>query len=271
MTRKLNFTLLGTGSSGGVPRIGNVWGACDPNEPKNRRTRCAAMIEVFASDDHADEPTRLLIDTAPDMREQLLAARVARVDGVLFTHDHADQTGGIDDLRVLAIAQRERIKVHMDQATAKTLKARAAYCFEGIGDYPSILDMQDFLSPLHTRTINGPGGEVTVLPVQQVHGRIGSLGFRIGKLAYCNDLNALPAESLTALQGIEIFIVDALRYTTHPSHSNVDQAIAWANEIGAQRTILTNMHIDLDYQTLQRELPSGVEPGYDGQIIKTTA
>ena len=265
---QLKFTLLGTGSSGGVPRIGNDWGACDPGEPKNRRSRCAAMAELADLSNPESEPTRILIDTAPDMREQLLAANVGRVDGVLYTHDHADQTGGIDDLRVLAISQRERIKVYMDEATAETLMMRAAYCFQGSGDYPPILDKRESITPFEPLEINGPGGLLSVLPVAQEHGRIGSLGFRIGSLAYCNDLNALPQESLEALKGVEVLIIDALRYSPHPSHLNVSEAIILAGEIGARRTILTNMHIDLDFRTLCAELPDGIEPGYDGLSVE---
>lgn len=266
MSARLRFVLLGTGSSGGVPRIGNDWGACDPHEPKNRRLRCAAMVERWH--ESITEPTRILIDTSPDMREQLLAAKVGRIDGVVYTHDHADQTGGIDDLRVLAINQRARIPVHMDEATSRTLMVRAAYCFSGIGDYPAILDMQPYLQARVQRLITGPGGALELLPIAQVHGRIGSLGFRIGKLAYCNDLNALPEESLAALRGVDVFIVDALRYEPHPSHATVSEAIAWAKEIGAKRTVLTNMHVDLDYQTLRKTLPAGIEPGFDGQMIE---
>ena len=266
MTAHLKFTLLGTGSSGGVPRIGNDWGACDPDEPRNRRSRCCAMVERFTEVDA--EPTRVLIDTSPDIRSQLLAQNVGRIDGVIYTHEHADQVGGIDELRVLAIRQRARIPIHMEPRTAAALKMRAGYCFEGVGGYPSILDEQPYMEPLKELVINGPGGEIAFLPIEQEHGFITSLGFRIGGLAYCNDLNAFPQESLAALDGVEVFIVDALRYTAHPSHANLDQALAWAQEIGARRTILTNMHVDLDYQTLCRELPEGVEPGFDGLALE---
>lgn len=266
MTARLKFTLLGTGSSGGVPRIGNDWGACDPNEPRNRRSRCCAMVERFEAT--ATEPTRVLIDTSPDIRNQLLAQNVGRIDGVIYTHEHADQVGGIDELRVLAIRQRARIPVHMNARTAAALKMRAGYCFEGVGGYPSILDEQPHMTPLTERLVSGPGGEIGFLPIEQEHGLIISLGFRVGKLAYCNDLNAFPEKSLEALAGVEVFIVDALRYTTHPSHANLDQALTWAKEIGARRTILTNMHVDLDYQTLRKELPEGVEPGFDGLSVE---
>ncbi|MEO9969008.1 MAG: MBL fold metallo-hydrolase [Hyphomonadaceae bacterium] len=266
MSRRLVFTLLGTGSSGGVPRIGNDWGVCDPSEPRNRRGRCSALAELYAAPD--SEPTRVLIDTAPDMREQLLREEIGRLDAVVFTHDHADQTGGIDDLRVLALRQRQRMPVHMDEPTASTLIRRVAYCFEGSGAYPSILDLQPWLEPLTVREIDGPAGELAILPIEQTHGNISSLGFRMGGLAYCNDLNAFPEESLNALEDLEVLIIDALRYTEHPSHANVEQAIAWVDALKPKRTVLTNMHIDLDYRTLERSLPTGVSPGYDGMRLE---
>ncbi len=266
MTHRLKCTLLGTGSSGGVPRIGNEWGACDPNEPRNRRTRCSALIELFSG--AAGAPTRVLIDTSPDMRAQLLTADVGRIDAVVYTHHHADQVGGIDDLRVLAIRQRARIPVYFDEVTAGLLKERAAYCFEGTGGYPSILDPQPFIVPGQAFHISGPAGTIPFMPLAQTHGLIASLGFRIGSLAYCNDVNILPQTTLQALKGVEVFIVDALRYTPHPSHATVDEAIAWSRDIGAGRTILTNMHVDLDYQTLKTSLPETVEPGYDGLSVE---
>jgi len=264
MNRLLRFTLLGTGSSGGVPRIGNDWGACDPEEPRNRRGRCSALAELITDTD--EEPTRVLIDTAPDMREQLLREDVGRIDAVVYTHDHADQ--GIDDLRVLALRQRARVPVHMDKLTASTLMRRAAYCFEGAGAYPSILELQPWLVPFTARQISGPSGTLELLPITQEHGDIRSLGFRIGGLAYCNDLHAFPRESLNALEGLDVFIIDALRYTEHPSHASLEQAIAWAEALKPTRTILTNMHIDLDYRTLERELPEGIRPGHDGMKIE---
>lgn len=265
--RTIRFTLLGTGSSGGVPRIGNDWGVCDPTEPRNRRSRCGAMVELLP-ENAADEPTRILIDTSADLREQMLKAEIGRIDGVLFTHDHADQTGGIDDLRVFAIRQRTRIPVYMDAATAETLTARVRYCFKGAHGYPSILKLQPLLKPGTPISVSGASGVMDILPLQQVHGNIGSLGFRIGGLAYCNDLSALSDNALAALEGIDTFIVDALRYAPHPSHATVDQALAWARTLRARRTILTNMHVDLDYQTLRRELPADVEPAYDGMQVE---
>ena len=266
MSDTLRFTLLGTGSSGGVPRIGNDWGSCDPNEPRNRRSRCSALAELIC--EQGNEPTRVLIDTAPDMREQLLRENIGRLDAVIFTHDHADQTGGIDDLRMLALRQRAKVPVYMDEPTSQTLMRRAAYCFEGAGAYPPILDVQPWLEPLTERKITGPAGELSILPVEQHHGDIRSLGFRIGGLAYCNDLHGLPEDSLTALQGLDVLILDALRHAEHPSHLSLDEALALAVALAPRQTVLTNMHTDMDYRTLERELPRGVVPGYDGMRIK---
>lgn len=265
MSRTLKFTLLGTGSSGGVPRIGNDWGACDPSEPRNLRSRCSAMVEVFSTD--SPEPTRLLIDTAPDMREQLLRQGVDRLDAVVFSHEHADQVGGLDDLRPIVQRHRRRMPVHMDARTAAALTTRFAYCFEGSHGYPAILDPQALIKPLHEFSIDGPGGPVRVLPLEQMHGAITSLGFRIGGLAYCNDVHDLPAVTLAKLEWLDVLVVDALRYTPHPSHANVETALGWIRRLAPQRAVLTNMHVDLDYATLERDLPESVEPGYDGLVL----
>lgn len=266
MSRTLRFTLLGTGSSGGVPRIGNDWGACDPSEPKNRRSRCSALAELI---DEADkEATRVLIDTSPDIREQLLREDIDRVDGIVFTHEHADQVGGLDDVRVLALRQRARIPVYLDEPTNAALTKRFEYCFEGVGGYPPILDRQPLITAYEPFVISGSSGPLNFLPLDQEHGYIRSLGFRIGGLAYCNDLNRLPERSLELLGELDVLVIDALRYTEHPSHANLDQALAWSNELKPKRTILTNMHIDLDYETLRRTLPESVAPGYDGLRIE---
>ena len=263
--RQLKLTLFGTGSSGGVPRIGNIWGVCDPEEPRNYRTRCGAMFELI--DEDMSDATRVLIDTSADLRVQLLAAKVSRVDAVFFTHDHADQTGGIDDIRALAYLQRRRIPAHMDKETAATLTVRAKYCFAGELGYPPIMDLAPYLKPFERREIVGVSGLLEFLPIRQSHGAISSLGFRVGPIAYCNDVSDLSAEALEALRGVDIFVVDALRPEPHPSHAHLDRALAWAREIAATKTVLTNLHIDMDYQTLRRELPEGVEPGYDGMIL----
>lgn len=263
MTRRLKFTLLGTGSSGGVPRVGGDWGACDPSEPKNRRRRCSALVEAWETD-APDEKTVALIDTSPDIREQMLDAEVTRVDAIVFTHDHADQTHGIDDVRALAIRNRARIKTYMDDATAGTLLEKFKYAFEGAKAYPPIYDVQPKIAAFREFSIAGPGGALDWLPVDQEHGYIRSLGFRIGNIAYCNDLNDLPEASKAHLEGLDWLVIDALRYTPHPSHAHLDQTLAWIEELQPKRAVLTNLHVDLDFATLQRDLPESVEPGFDG-------
>lgn len=264
--QRLRFTLLGTGSSGGVPRVGGDWGACDPTEPRNYRTRCSALCDIWSASEA--QMTRVLIDTSPDMRTQLLSQKVQHLDALVYTHDHADQTHGIDDLRALVIRHRKQVPVYLDAATQKTLVPKFQYCFEGAGGYPPILDLQPPIKAYHPFSIPGPGGELTLLPLTQVHGRINSLGFRIGPLAYCNDLNELPRETQEHLMGLDVLVIDALRYSEHPSHANLEQALAWIDQLKPNRSILTNLHIDMDYQTLLAELPEGVEPGYDGWSVE---
>ena len=254
-------TILGCGSSGGVPRIGNHWGDCDPNEPRNRRTRCSLLVERGK--------TAVLVDTSPDMRQQLLRTQVDWLDGVVMTHDHADQTHGLDDLRGFLINRRKRVDVYMDTATEMTLMSRFGYCFatpEG-SQYPPIATAHA-LKPLHSLAINGDGGPVEILPFLQYHGDVHSLGFRFGSLAYSSDVVGLPEESFAAIEGVKIWILDALRYRPHPTHAHLDLALEWIARVKPERAVLTNLHIDMDYQTLRKRLPAGVEPAHDGLEIK---
>lgn len=270
MNANMRFTLLGTGSSGGVPRIGNDWGRCDPKEPRNRRRRCSFLVQRWHGPPGAvSNATTVLIDTAPDFREQALSCGLKHVDGVLFSHDHADQSHGIDDLRVLVLSNHRQVPVWMDRATRTSLRTRFGYCFQGGQGYPPILDDRAELLPGQTVQIDGPGGVIEAMPLAQEHGPIGSMGFRFGKVAYSNDVSALPAESLAALQGLDVWIVDALRYAPHPSHAHLEQTLAWIEALAPKRAILTNLHVDMDYQTLKRALPAGVEPGYDGMEIES--
>lgn len=261
--REIKFTLLGTGSSGGVPRVGGDWGACDPSEPKNRRTRCSAMIDLW-SKAVPEEQTSILIDTSPDMREQLLSASVKRLDAVVFTHDHADQTHGIDDIRALAIRNRSQVDAFMDVPTSETLVTKFNYAFQGANGYPPVYKLQPYLTAYEAFTVEGRGGAIDLLPLDQEHGYIRSLGYRFGDIAYCNDLNDIPERTLSLLEGLDLLVIDALRYTPHPSHANLEQALEWIAQLKPKKAVLTNLHIDLDYATLIRELPKGVEPGYDG-------
>lgn len=257
-------TILGCGSSGGVPRIGANWGACDPSNPKNRRWRCSMLVERIGKPRH----TTVLIDSSPDVREQLLSVRCAALDGVLYTHDHADHTHGIDDLRMVSYAMKKRIDIWADDATRKSLTDRFGYCFEKPpgSTYPPILNAH----PIDASAVrvSGPSGAIEALPIPQVHGDIGTLGFRIGSLAYSPDLSDIPDASVPMLQDLDVWIVDALRFTAHPSHFSVKQALAWIERLKPKRAILTHMTTDLDYEALKRELPEGVEPAYDGMVIE---
>jgi phosphoribosyl 1,2-cyclic phosphate phosphodiesterase len=260
----LTFTILGCGSSGGVPRPGTGWGACDPANPKNRRRRCSLLVERRGD----AGVTRVLIDTGPDLRDQLIDANVDWLDAVLYSHEHADHTHGIDDLRGLYLHARRRVNVYADDPTSRMLMTRFAYCFvqpPGSG-YPPILTMHS-LAAGRALTIDGKGGPITALPFCQDHGDITALGFRFGDVAYSADLHDLPEDSIEALSGVETWIVDALRYTHHPSHFSVSDALAWIERIKPKRAILTNMHTDLDYEALRAKLPAGVEPAYDGMRI----
>lgn len=258
------FTILGCGSSGGVPRVGQGWGACDPDNPKNRRRRCSLLVERNGTEGR----TTVLIDTSPDLREQLLGANVAAIDAVLYSHDHADHTHGIDDLRPLALVQRKRIDVYADEPTSKLLRERFGYCFEtpAGSDYPPILQEHRMREGREV-TVSGKGGEIAALPFPMQHGSTQALGFRIGAVAYSCDVNGLPAASLQALEGLDLWIVDALRYRPHPSHFSVDETLGWIRRVKPKRAILTNMHTDLDYSELRSKLPDGVEPAYDGMKI----
>lgn len=258
------ITILGCGSSGGVPRIGMNWGACDPHNPKNRRLRCSALVERRGRGGQS----AVLIDTSPDLREQILATRLTALDAVLYTHDHADHTHGIDDLRMVAFAMKRRVDVYFDAATGQSLTGRFTYCFntpEGSA-YPPILvpHVIDGSAPV---AIDGPGGVIEALPIPQLHGDIETLGYRISNMAYCPDVSAIPERSLRLLEGLDLWIVDALRHTPHPSHFSVKQALEYVERLKPRRTVLTHMTSELDYETLKRTLPEGVEPAYDGMML----
>src|SRR5262245_24501232 len=261
----LTFTILGCGSSGGVPRPALGWGACDPSNPKNRRRRTSLLVERRNS----AGTTRVLVDTPPDLREQLLDANVDGLDGVLFTHEHADHTHGIDDLRSLAIHRRRRVDVYLEEQTAEVVKSRFGYCFATPpgSEYPPILT-EHRIEPGRAIEIAGAGGTIPVLPFTQAHGDIESLGFRFGRLAYSCDLKSLPPDSVAALAGIDVWIVDALRDALHPSHFSLSEALDWIGRIKPRRAVLTNLHSDLDYVALQARLPAHVEPAYDGMRIE---
>ena len=264
--QRIVATILGCGSSGGVPRIGNVWGDCDPSEPRNRRLRCSLLLEGFT--EGSDEPTRILIDTGCDLREQMLAARVDRVDAVLYTHAHADHIHGIDDLRVLALHNRRRVDVYFDAETGARLRQAFGYCFEtpGGSDYPPILNAHEIVAG-QVLDLDGPGGAISVTAFEQTHGNITSLGFRIADFAYSCDLSGFPDASLAAISGLDLWVIDALRPTPHPSHLSLPETLDWIARFAPKQAVLTNMHIDLDYARTEAETPDNVTPAFDGMQI----
>jgi phosphoribosyl 1,2-cyclic phosphate phosphodiesterase len=266
MSDALEFVILGSGSSGGVPRADGNWGACDPADPRNRRSRCSLLVRRPSPMGRAHETT-VVVDTSPDLRLQMVAAEVRRIDAVLLTHDHADQTHGIDDLRAFYLHERRRTPCVMDLHTREAMLKRFGYIFEGASGYPAIcdmLDLPDFASPW---VIEGPSGAIPVTAFDQDHGDIRSVGYRFGDLAYSSDVVGLPESAFEVLAGVKVWIVDALRYTPHPTHATVDQALDWIARVAPERAILTNLHVDLDYNELAARLPRGVEPAYDGLTL----
>ncbi len=263
MTRKV-VTILGCGPSPGVPRIGNDWGKCDPTEPRNRRSRCSLLLQQVAD----SGTTTVLIDTSPDMREQLLAAGVNHIDAVLYTHAHADHLHGIDDLRAFWMQTRRRVEVYADTPTAARILEGFRYCFETPpgGTYPPTLRM-NHIEPYRPIVIDGAGGPMEILPYQQTHGGIGTLGFRFGGLAYSCDVSALDDAAQAVIEGVDVWIVDALRHEPHPSHFSVPETLSWIARLGVRRAILTHMDYSLDYDALSAELPDNVEPAYDGMVV----
>lgn len=263
---RFRFTILGCGSSGGVPRLGGDWGDCDPANPKNRRRRCSLLVERIAP----TGTTRVLIDTSPDMREQLLDAGVGTLDAVVYTHSHADHVHGIDDLRQIVFNLRARLPVWADLPTQKDLLARFDYAFvqpEG-SLYPPILDLHTIDGPV---TVSGAGGAITFAPFPVDHGSMPALGFRIAGLAYLPDAVGIPEPSWTLLQGLDVWIVDALRRKPHPTHAHLAMTLDWIARAAPARAILTNMHVDLDHATLEAEMPAHIAPAHDGMVIELPA
>ncbi|SHJ19091.1 MBL fold metallo-hydrolase [Wenxinia saemankumensis] len=265
MARRI-FTILGCGSSGGVPRLGGHWGACDPANPRNRRRRCSLLVEQVGP----GGTTSVLIDTSPDLRDQLLDTGTGRLDGVLWTHAHADHVHGIDDLRMIVFNMKARLPTWADAATSAALRERFSYAFlqpEG-SMYPPILDLATIDGPV---TVDGAGGEITFAPFTVNHGAIDALGFRIGDLAYLPDVATIPEAAWPALGGLDVWIVDALRREPHPTHSHLARTLDWIDRVRPARAVLTNMHIDLDYARLADETPAHVEPAFDGMRIELDA
>jgi phosphoribosyl 1,2-cyclic phosphate phosphodiesterase len=259
---ELRFTILGCGSSGGVPRLGGHWGDCDPAEPKNSRRRCSLLVQRVSEDGE----TAVLIDASPDLRAQLLDAGIGRLDAVVFTHAHADHVHGLDDLRMIVFNMRRRLPVWADGPTSDALLYRFGYAFvqpEGSA-YPPILDLHTIEGDV---TIEGAGGPVTFRPFEVRHGNIDALGFRIGDLAYLPDVSDIPPAAWPVLEGLDCWILDALRRTPHPSHAHLERSLDWIARARPRRAVLTNMHIDLDYRTVLAETPEHVVPAHDGMAI----
>ncbi len=262
---RLRFTILGCGSSPGVPRIGNDWGNCDPQNPKNRRRRAAMLVEQFGP----DGKTTIVIDTGPDFRDQMLSAGIGETDAVIYTHPHADHIHGVDDLRSFVINQRKRVQIWADAATSVRLHEGFGYCFETPpgSSYPPILEENRIVAG-EPFEISGEGGSISILPFEQDHGAIHSLGFRFGDVAYCSDVSALDERALPHLKDLDVWVVDALQYRTHPSHFSLEQTLEWIDKLQPKRAILTHMHTPLDYDTVMAETPDHVEPAYDGLVFE---
>ncbi|MEM8749315.1 MAG: MBL fold metallo-hydrolase [Pseudomonadota bacterium] len=258
---QMKFTILGCGSSPGVPRIGRDWGNCDPTNPRNRRRRASLLVERLGTEDN----TVIVVDTGPDFREQMIDADISAADGVIYTHGHADHIHGIDDLRSFVINRRERVNIWADEVTSGRLHEAFGYCFETPpgSNYPPIL-VENRIVPGESFTIDGAGGPVGIMPFEHTHGNIDSLGFRFGNLAYCSDVSALDERALPHLHDLDVLIIDALQYREHVSHFNLSQTLDWIEKLKPKRAILTHMHTPLDYETVMRETPAHVEPAYDG-------
>ena len=252
----MRVTILGCGSSTGVPLIGPEWGACRPDEPRNRRRRSSIFIEA--------KGVKLLIDTGPDLREQCLDAGINSVDAILYTHAHADHLHGLDEVRSLNYHRNGPIDAYGNADTLAQIKERFGYVFSpktGTWWYkPQLVE----------QVIDGPFrvGDVEITPFDQIHGRITTLGFRIGGFAYSTDCNAFPPESERHLEDLDVWVVDCIRDRPHPSHADFATTMGWLDRFRPRRAILTHMSHELDYGALAARLPENAEPAYDGMVIE---
>lgn len=256
------FTILGCSSSPGVPRITGEWGDCDPDNPKNRRTRAALLVEQISDD---GGKTTVVIDTGPDFREQMIRSEIDWIDAVVYTHAHADHVHGMDDIRGYFHRARKPIPIYADATTMERLEDGFGYCLKTPpgSEYPPIVSANLIETPDTEFTIAGAGGKITFMPLLQQHGSIHSLGFRIGNFAYCSDVSAFPDETADKLQNLDVLVIDALQYRPHPSHFSVDEALDWIERLKPERAVLTHMHIPLDYDRVMAETPDHVEPAFD--------
>ena len=262
MSDRLEARILGCGSSGGVPRLGNLWGDCDPADPRNTRTRCSLLLTRHGP----GGVTRVLVDTSPDLRAQMLDAQVGELDGVVWTHAHADHVHGIDDLRMIAFNMRSRLQCWADAPTTEALMLRFGYAFETPAGsaYPPICDLHPIDGDV---VVTGAGGEIRLAPFDLVHGNITALGLRCCGLAYLPDVNEIPEAAWRHLQGLDCLIVDALRRSPHPSHAHLALTLDWIERAAPGRAVLTNMHYDLDHAIVAAETPDYVTPAHDGMTL----
>ncbi len=262
MSDVMRFTILGCGSSPGVPRITGDWGNCDPDNPKNRRLRSSMLVERIAE---TGDKTVVVVDTGPDFREQMVRAEVKRIDAVVYTHAHADHIHGIDDLRGYWHEHKKLIDVYVDAFTAQRLHESFGYCFQTpLGSYYPPILREHRIVHHQPFEIVGDGGAITFEPLPQQHGSIISLGFRIGGIAYCSDVSDFPVSSIERLSELDVLVIDALQYRPHPTHISLEESLGWIKRFTPHRAILTHMHTPLDYETVLVETPKDVEPGFDG-------
>ena len=258
---ELRFTILGCGSSGGVPRLGGHWGNCDPNNVKNFRKRCSLLIQSFEN----NGVTNVLIDTTPDMRQQLLDAKIGKLDAVIYTHEHADHLHGLDDLRMIVINMQKRLPVFASKQTKNSILERFGYAFKTPkgSPYPPILDMNDLTETLE---IQGAGGPIKFTSFDVDHGNILVSAIKVNDVLYTPDISTVRNDN--ELRDLDYWILDSLRYKPHPSHVNLEQALGLIDRYKPRKAILTNLHVDLDYTTLLNETPDNVVPAHDGLQIK---
>ncbi|QYM73258.1 MBL fold metallo-hydrolase [Pseudochrobactrum sp. Wa41.01b-1] len=266
------FTVLGCGSSPGVPRPNGDWGKCNPDNPKNRRRRASLLVERVSP--HGT--TRVVIDTGPDFRAQIidgLAGKTDRhIDAAIYTHPHADHIHGIDDLRSFVLDSKSLMPIYANRLTLNRLYEAFGYCFATPfgSSYPPILKANE-IGNTESFTINGAGGPIRFKPMPMVHGDITSLGFRIENVAYCSDVNEFPPETAASLENLDVLLIDALQYRPHPSHFSLDEALEWISRLKPHRAILTHMHVPLDYDEVRALVPENVEPAYDGMVFEVPA
>ena len=252
----IKITILGCGSSGGVPLIGNIWGPCNPKNPKNIRRRVSILVNI--------DKKIFLVDTGPDLRMQMLDANIKNIDAVLYTHSHADHANGIDDLRAFCWKRKDNspLPIYGDKHTMNQLKERFYYAFQAKSG-PALPSLTTNIINIGENIIL----DTKIIAIKQIHGKGNSLGFRFGNFAYSTDVNEFPNESFKLLKNLDLWIVDCVRYEPHYSHSHLEQTLEWIKKLKPKRAILTHMGHWLDYDELLSKCPNNVEPGVDGMEL----